>query len=130
LASVSETVASGFGGVLLLPHLGYALLELTREVGHNAELPLDQHELGAVVHLVFLDTEQPLEARPGGNSVRFGHRLGEEFRSVSSQAANCSPSPRSNSMISALERGLFSSMLNCSIKPMKLRPTRVVNFFL
>ena len=43
-------------------HLGDPFLELSSEVRHDAQLPLDQHQLSAMVHLVFLGAEQVLEA--------------------------------------------------------------------
>src|SRR6266403_5350579 len=35
-------------------HLGDPLVELARQMRHDAELPLDQHQLRAMVHLVLL----------------------------------------------------------------------------
>ena len=60
-------------------HLGYALVELARDVRNDADLALDEHELRAVMHLVLLNAEKALEACLGGFAVRLGDLFGEEF---------------------------------------------------
>ena len=44
-------------------HTRHVLLGLPGKVGHNAELPLDEHQLTAMVHLVLLVPEQLFKAR-------------------------------------------------------------------
>src|ERR1700730_1296097 len=46
----------------------------------DAKLPLDQHELRAMVHLMLLRAKQPLEPRLYCFSVGLGHRLRKELR--------------------------------------------------
>ena len=60
--------------------MGDLLVEATGDVGDDAELALDEHELSAVVHLVFLGAEDAFEAGLGGFSVRLGDGFGEEFK--------------------------------------------------
>ena len=43
---------------------GHALLHLPGQMRHLADHALNQHQLAAVVHLVFLGAQQMLEARP------------------------------------------------------------------
>ena len=59
--------------------MGDLFVEATGDVGDDAELALDEHELSAVVHLVFLGAEDAFEAGLGGFSVRLGDGFGEEF---------------------------------------------------
>ena len=100
--------ASGFGGA----QLGYAFVELACAVGNDAELALDEHELGAVVHFVFLGAEEAFETRFHGFAIGLGNSYDEKFgRQGSSQEAKFSPSVRRSSTISALVRGLASSAM-------------------
>jgi hypothetical protein len=56
-------------------------LHLARQVRHYSNHPFHQHELTAVVHLVFLDAEQHLEACPARrrHSGRHGDPLAQKF---------------------------------------------------
>ena len=67
--------ASGFGGA----QLGYAFVELACAVGNDAELALDEHELGAVVHFVFLGAEEAFETRFHGFAIGLGNSYDEKF---------------------------------------------------
>ena len=66
------------GGRLRGPlHGGDPRLHLARQVRHDAEQPLDQHELPAVVHLVLLGAHQHLKPGLAGrrHALRGTHAL-------------------------------------------------------
>jgi hypothetical protein len=65
----------GLGGA----HLGEAFVELAGDVGDDTELALDEHELGAVVHFVFLGAEEAFEAGLDGFAIGVGDFFGENF---------------------------------------------------
>ena len=54
-------------------------VEAASDGGDDAELALDEHELGAMVHFVFLGAEDAFEAGFGRFSVGFDDGLGEEL---------------------------------------------------
>jgi len=45
------------------PPFCYPVVELPRQVGNDAKLPLNQRELRAMMHLMLLDAQQLLEMR-------------------------------------------------------------------
>src|SRR5216684_8750882 len=61
-------------------HLRDPLVELARQMRHDAQLPLDQHQLRAMVHLMLFSAKQPLETRLLCFSVGLGHNLRQELR--------------------------------------------------
>src|SRR5712692_4685513 len=61
-------------------HLRDPLVELARQMRHDAQLPLDQHQLRAMVHLMLLGTKQTLETRLLRFSVGLSHHLRQELR--------------------------------------------------
>jgi len=63
-----------------LRHRGDSSLHLARQVRHDTQHALDQHELSAMVHFVFLHPKDHLETRPtlGSHASRHGHALGQE----------------------------------------------------
>ena len=67
---------SGFGGGGA--QLSDSFVELAREVGNDTELTLDEHQLSAMVHFVFLGAEETLETRLVGFSVGLGDVFCEE----------------------------------------------------
>jgi hypothetical protein len=71
----------GFGGGGT--HLGDLFVEAAGDVGNDTELALDEHELSAVVHLVFLGAEEAFEAGLGGFAVGLGDGFCEDFRGES-----------------------------------------------
>jgi hypothetical protein len=72
---------SGFGGGGA--QLSDSFVELARGVGNDTELTLDEHQLSAMVHFVFLGAEETFEAGLVGFSVGFGDVFCEEFRGES-----------------------------------------------
>ena len=60
--------------------MGHAFVELAGDVGNDAELAFDEHELGAMVHFVFLGAEEAFEAGPDGFAVGVSDFFGENFR--------------------------------------------------
>jgi hypothetical protein len=89
-------------------HLGDLFVKSTGDVGHDAELALDKHELSAVVHLVFLDAEETFEASLLCFSVCIGHDLGEELGSERLHpGSKLLAFIRKSSMISALNGACF-----------------------
>ena len=69
-------------------HLGHAFLELTGEVGNDAELAFDEHKLGAVMHFVFFGTQQAFEAGLLCLAVGLGDVFRKEFRGQSLQPSS------------------------------------------
>src|SRR5690242_12413341 len=72
--------ASGGGGALRF-HLRHAFLKLASEMGNDAELALDEHELSAVMHFVFLRAEEAFEACFLCFAIGFSDHLREKFGS-------------------------------------------------
>src|SRR5258706_4386157 len=68
------------GSSFCLRHRSDAGLHLAGQVRHKAKHPLDQHQLCAVVHLMFLDPEDHLKAclARGRHTWRHRHALTEE----------------------------------------------------
>src|SRR5689334_12892583 len=69
---------SSRGGALALFARPLPLFALTREVRDDADHPLHEHQLTAMMHLVLLDRQQVLESRLGVLTRRVGERLVEE----------------------------------------------------
>src|ERR1700704_1687682 len=59
----------------------HAGLHVTRQVRHDADDALDQHELPPVMHFMFLDRKDHVEAASGGGSPprRHGNLLRQEI---------------------------------------------------
>ena len=68
-AAPGRKVLSGFGRA----HLRDSLLRLPGQMRDDAQLPLDQHELAAMMHFMFLCTQEPFKPRFGGLPIRLGH---------------------------------------------------------
>src|SRR5215467_3083489 len=60
-------------------HLRHAFLKLPGEMGDDAKLAFDEHELGPVVHFMLFSTEEALEAGLLGLAVGIGDPFREEF---------------------------------------------------
>ena len=108
---------------------GKARLHLARQMRHDAQLALDQHQLPAMVHLVFLRGDQHFEAalRRGNGALRHLHRLGEKIVTQ--------PLEPSGPLFAALAQQLQNLVLSagllrfgghCAIKAPKLNPCSVV----
>jgi hypothetical protein len=62
---------SGFGGA----HLRHPFVPLPRQVRDDSKLPLDKHELRAMMHLVLFHAKQRFESGPRRFPVAFGHHF-------------------------------------------------------
>jgi hypothetical protein len=71
-----EKAGSGFGGL----HLGDTFVELAGDVRNDAELALDEHELGSMMHFVLFSAENALEARLDGGAIGIGYAFFEKLR--------------------------------------------------
>jgi hypothetical protein len=58
------------------------LFRLPGKVRHNSELPLDQHQLATVVHLVFLGPEQLFKARLCACVIGYRDHFRQKLRSL------------------------------------------------
>jgi len=68
---VLDPRSGGLGGT----HFCYPVVELPRQVRNDAKLPLNQHELRAMVHLMLLDAQQLLEPGLGATPVSYSNHF-------------------------------------------------------